>query len=53
MGTHFIATTEGSLPITAVLYGFKLSDPLVLNAKNDLALKRDVHPVFFHVFQML
>ena len=50
MRRHFLATTEGSLPITALYYGFEISDPLVLDAKDDLALKGDVYPGFFHVF---
>ena len=53
MRHHFLATTEGSLPITALYYGFEISDPLVLHAKNDLALRKDVYPEFFHVFQMI
>ena len=47
MRPHFLATTEGSLPITALLYGFEISDPLVLDAKNDWTLKGDVYPGFF------
>ena len=39
MITHFLATTEGLLPITALLYGFEISDPLVLDAKNDWTLE--------------
>ena len=27
MRPHFLATTEGLLPITALLYGFEISDP--------------------------
>ena len=46
MRPHFLATTEGSLPITALLYGFKISDPLVLDAKNDWTLEGDVYPEF-------
>ena len=30
---HFLATTEGSLPITALSCGFEISEPLVLDAK--------------------
>ena len=47
MRPHFLATTEGSLPITALLYGFEISDPLVLDAKNDWTLEGDVYPGFF------
>ena len=41
-----MATTEGSLPITALLYDFEFSDPLVLDAENDLALEGDVYTEF-------
>ena len=50
MRPHFLATTEGSLPITALLYGFEISDPLVLDAKNDCTLEGDVYPEFFQIF---
>ena len=50
MRPHFLATTEGSLPITALLYGFEISDPLVLDAKNDWTLEGDVYPEFFPNF---
>ena len=50
MRPHFLATTEGSLPITALLYGFEISDPLVLDAKNDWTLEGDVYPEFFPTF---
>ena len=46
MRHDFLATTEGSLPITALHYGFEISDPLVLDAKNHLALEGDVYPGF-------
>ena len=35
--THFMATTEGSLR-SASLNGFKIADPLVINAKYDPTL---------------
>ena len=50
MRPHFLATTEGSLPITALLNGFEISDPLVLDAKNDWTLEGDVYPEFFQIF---
>ena len=50
MKTQFLATTEGLLPITALLYGFELSDPLVLDAKNDWTLEGDVYPEFLQIF---
>ena len=50
MRPHFLATTEGSLPITALLYGFEISDPLVFDAKNDWTLEGDVYPEFFQIF---
>ena len=50
MRHHFLATTEGSLPITALYYGFEIPEPLVLDAKNDLALEGDVYPEFFSCF---
>ena len=50
MRPHFLATTEGSLPITALLYGFEISDHLVLDAKNDWTLEGDVYPEFFQFF---
>ena len=50
MRPHFLATTEGSLPITALLYGFEISDPLVLDAENDWTLEGDVYPEFFQIF---
>ena len=53
MRLHFLATTEGSLPITALYHGFEISDPLVFDAQNDLTLEGDVYPEFFHVFQMI
>ena len=37
MGTHFMATTEGSLR-SASLNGFKIADPLVIDAKYDPTL---------------
>ena len=50
MRPHFLATTEGSLSITALLYGFEIFDPLVLDAKNDWTLEGDVYPGFFQFF---
>ena len=50
MRHHILATTEGSLPISALFYGFEISDPLVLDAKNDLALEEDDYLEFFYVF---
>ena len=50
MRPHFLATTEGSFPITALLFGFEFSDPLVLDAKNDWTLEGDVYPEFFQIF---
>ena len=49
MRPHFLATTERTLPITALLYGFEISDPLVLDAKNDWTLEGDVYPGFFQI----
>ena len=46
MRHHILSTTEGSLPITALYYGFEISDPLVLDAKDILALEGDVYQVF-------
>ena len=46
MRPHFLATTEGSVPITALLYGFEISDPLVLDAKNDWTLGLRLPRVF-------
>ena len=51
MRPHFLATAEGSLPITALLYGFEISDPLVLDAKNDWTLEGDVYPEFFQIIR--
>ena len=50
MRPQFLATTEGSLPITALLYGFEISDPLVLDAKNDWTVERDAYIEFFQIF---
>ena len=50
MRHHILATTEGSLPITALYYGFEISDLLVLDTKNDLALEGDIYPEFFSCF---
>ena len=41
----FLATTEGSLR-SASLNGFKRADPLVIDAKYDLALVGDVYAEF-------
>ena len=35
----------------AFLHGFKISGPLLFDAKNDLALEGDVYPECFHVFR--
>ena len=41
-----MATTEASLPITSLLYGFENSNLLALTAKNDLTLERDDYTEF-------
>ena len=49
MRQQFLTITDGSLPITALYYDFEIPYPLVLDAKNDLALEGDVYPEFFHI----
>ena len=46
MRTHFLVTTEGSA-WEAFLHGFKISGPLVFDAKKDWTLAGNIYPEFF------
>ena len=51
MKPHFLAGTEGSLSITALLCGVEISNPMVLDAKNDLVLEGAFTKCFSTLFR--
>ena len=50
MRPHCLTTTEGSLPITALLDGFEISDPLVIGRQERLDSGRRRLPRVFSNF---